>query len=129
MAVIDDRFVDSAVTTPQTHATTNKQNAISPIVEVSVVPSIVTTNYAFVVQVSFDNTNWRTVYASPTITNASWRRVVFSNSGAASDTDAVAANATINKSAILEPFVQVVITPSGALTVQTDFLFSDYSKG
>jgi hypothetical protein len=73
---------------------------------------------------SLDNTNFTQIYASPAMTGAPrFRRVVFSASGSASDTDTAAVDATINKAPILEPYIRIRLIPSGSCTVNLDALF------
>lgn len=130
MAVIDDHFVATAVTTAQTYQSSNKESGINPIVMVVATPTVVTTSYKVDVQVSFDNTNWKSLYITTISTAAAaWKRIIFSGSGAASDTDSATVGSTINKSPILEPYVQIIVTPVAALTATFDIIYSDPARG
>jgi hypothetical protein len=125
MAIIDDRFVDTAVTTAQTHNSANRNNAQTPMVLVSVAPSTVTTNFVLTVQVSFDNSTFRTIFTSATSTSANaWKRILFFGSAVAGAADSATVGSTVNQPAILEPFINVVITPSGAFTGVTDIIYT-----
>src|SRR6266568_8116489 len=121
MAVSSDHFVATAVTTAQTYSSTNKQNGMYPVVVVVASPTVVTTSYEVDVQVSLDGTNFKSIYITSISTSANaWKRLVFSASGAASDTDSTTVGSTINKSPIMEPFINLVVTSVGALTATFD---------
>jgi hypothetical protein len=130
MAVIDDHFVATAVTTAQTYASSNKQNGIDPLVLIAVSPTTVTTNFIVTVLVSFDNSVFRTIFTSATSTSANaWKRIIFSGANVVSAVDSATLGSTVTQPAILEPIINVVVTPSGAFTGLVDIVYSDAARG
>lgn len=133
MAVYSETHSQSAITTAATYTIANRQDAPdmdTPVIAVLVEPTTVTTNFIVSVAVSVDGTKWDTIYTSTTSTAAAaWKRIIFSGSGSASDTDSATVGSTINKSPILEPLVQVTITPSGAYTGRLTVMQLDTTAG
>lgn len=130
MAVIDDHFVATAVTTAQTYSSSNKESGIDPIVMVAVSPSIVGTNFIVTIAVSFDNSTFRTIFTSATSTAATaWKRIIFSGACAAGTADSATVGSTVNQPAILEPYIQVTLTPTLAFTGLIDIIYSDPARG
>ncbi len=128
MALRDDQLAVGAVISAQTdYPVANALNA--GVFEVFLRATAITTSLQLLVLSSMDNVNFMQLYASPAMTGVPrFRRIVFSSSGAASDTDTAAVDATVNKSPIMEPFVKVRLIPVGSCTVNLDALLQDIAK-
>lgn len=121
----DDQLAVAAVISAQTDYLVSN-TVPGAVFEVLLRVTAVVTSLQLVVAVSLDGTNYVTVYTSPAMTGVPrFRRVVFSQSGAASDTDSAAVDAVVNKSPIIEPFIRLRLIPVGGnSTVTMDAAFS-----
>lgn len=128
MAIRDDQLALASVISAQTdYPVNNAVNAAN--FEVVLRATAIGTSLTLQVFSSMDNVNFTQVYVSPAMTGVPrFRRIVFSASGVASDTDTAAVDATVNKSPILEPYIRIRLIPSGSCTVNLDALFSEVSK-
>jgi len=127
MPISDDQMaVGSAIVAQTDYNSVNRAHGSQSVVGIVVGATVITTSLQVQVFSSLDGAAFRLLYSSPAMTGVPrFRRIIFSQSGAASDTDTAAVDAVINKPPILEGQIRVRLIPTGSCTVSVDILYGD----